>query len=43
MITINGYNRIRRYYLDPGNYETDNEAELLKENFGSEEENEDGF
>jgi hypothetical protein len=40
---IHGYDRIRRYYLQPGDYETDDEAELLEENFGNDEENEDGF
>ncbi len=39
----NGYDRIRRYYLEPGNYETDNEAELVEENFGNEGEHVDGF
>jgi len=40
---IHGYDRIHRYYLEPVDYETDDEAELLKENFGNDEENEDGF
>jgi hypothetical protein len=43
VININGYNRICRYYLEPGNYETDNEAELVEENFGNEGEHVDGF
>ena len=43
MINIHGYDRIRRYNLEPGDYETDDEAELLEENFGNDEENEDGF
>ncbi len=43
MININSYDRIRRYYLEPGNYETDDKAELLEENFGNEGENEYGF
>ncbi len=43
VININSYNRIRRYYLEPGNYETDNKAELLEENVGNKGENEDGF
>ena len=43
VINIHGYDRIRRYYLEPGDYETDNEAELLEENFENDEENEDGF
>jgi hypothetical protein len=43
VININGYNRIHRYYLEPGNYETDNDAELLEENFGNKGENEYGF
>ncbi len=34
---------ICRYYLEPGDYETDDEAELLEENFGNDGENEDGF
>ena len=36
MININGYNRIQKYYLQPGDYETDDEAELMEENFGNE-------
>jgi hypothetical protein len=36
VITINGYDRIRQYYLQPGDYETDDEAELMEENFGNE-------
>ncbi len=43
MININSYDRICRYYLEPGDYETDIEAELLEENFGNKGENEDGF
>ncbi len=43
VININGYDRICRYYLEPGNYETDDEAELVEENFGNEEEHVDGF
>ncbi len=43
VININGYDRIRKYYLEPGDYKTDNEAELLEENFGNEGENEDAF
>ena len=43
VIKIHGYDRIRRCYLEPGNYQTDNEAELLEENFGNDEENEDEF
>ena len=43
VINIHGYNRIRQYYLQPGDYETDDEAELIEENFGNEGENEDGF
>jgi len=42
-LLIQGYNRIHRYYLEPGNYKTDNDAELLEENFGNDEENEDEF
>ena len=30
---IHGYDRIRQYYLQPGDYDTDNEAELRQENF----------
>ena len=36
VININGYDRIRQYYLQPGDYETDDEAELMEENFGAE-------
>ena len=43
VINIHGYDRIRRYYLEPGDYDTDDEAELLEENFGNNEETEDGF
>ncbi len=43
VININGYDRIRRYYLEPGDYETDDKAELLEENFGNKGEHEDGF
>jgi hypothetical protein len=47
VINIHGYNRICKYYLQPGDYETDNEAELMDEVmdevFGNKEENEDGF
>ena len=38
---INGYDRIHRYYLEPGDYKTNDEAELLEENFGNKGENED--
>ena len=34
VINIHGYDHIRRYYLQPGDYETDDEAELFEENFG---------
>jgi hypothetical protein len=34
VINIHGYDHIRRYYLQPGDYETDNKAELFEENFG---------
>jgi len=34
VVNIHGYNRIRRYYLEPGDYETDDEAEIFEENFG---------
>ena len=44
VINIHGNDRIHRYYLvEPGDYETDDEAELLEENFGNDEEIEDGF
>ena len=43
VINIHGYDRIRRYYLESGDYDTDDEAELLEENFGINKENEDGF
>ncbi len=36
VMNINGYDRIRQYYLQPGAYETDDEAELMEENFGNE-------
>jgi len=36
VINIHGYDRIRQYYLQPGDYETDDEAELMEENFGDE-------
>jgi hypothetical protein len=32
IININGYDRICNYYLQPGDYETDDEAELMEEN-----------
>ncbi len=34
VINIHGYDRIQRYYLQPGDYETDDKAELMEENFG---------
>ncbi len=43
VININGYDRICRYYLEPGNYKTDDKAELLEENFGNKGEHVDGF
>ena len=43
VINIHSYDRIHRYYLVPGYYKTDDEAELLEENFGNDEENEDEF
>jgi hypothetical protein len=43
VINILVYNRIRQYYLQPGVYETDDEAEMIEENFGNEGEIEDGF
>ena len=43
VINIHGYKRIHQYYLQPGNYETDNEAELMYENFCKGEEDDDVF
>ncbi len=43
VINIHGYNRICKYYLLPGNYETDDEAELMEENFGNKGEDDDFF
>ena len=43
VINIHSYDRIHRYYLEPGDYETDDKAELLEEIFGNDGENEDGF
>ncbi len=40
VINIHGYNWIQRYYLQPGDYETDDEAELMEENFGGESDSE---
>jgi hypothetical protein len=34
VINIHRYNKIRRYYLQPGDYETEDEAKLMEENFG---------
>jgi hypothetical protein len=36
VMNIHGYNRICQYYLQPGDYETDDEAELMEENIGAE-------
>ena len=33
VINIHGYDRIRQYYLQSGDYDTDNEAELMQEHF----------
>jgi hypothetical protein len=33
VINIHGYDRICQYYLQPGDYDTDDEAELMQENF----------
>ena len=33
---IHGYDCIRKYYLEPGDYVTDDEAEIFEENFGEE-------
>ena len=41
VVNIHGYDRIRHYYLQPGEYETDDEAELMEENFGNEAEDND--
>jgi hypothetical protein len=35
VINIHGYDRIRKYYLKPGDYKTDNEAELMEENIAN--------
>ena len=43
VINVSGYDRICRYYLEPGDYKTDNEAELMEENFGNEGEDDDTF
>ena len=44
VINIHSNDRIHRYYLvEPGDYKTEDEAELLEENFGKDEEIEDGF
>jgi hypothetical protein len=43
VINIHGYDSIRRYYLEPGDYDTDDEAELLEEIFGNDRENEMDF
>ncbi len=41
VINIHGYDRIRQCYLQPGDYDTDDEAELMQENFkdGGEDDN----
>ena len=33
VINIHSYDRIRKYYLQPGDCDTDNEAEQMQENF----------
>ena len=33
VINVHGHNRIQRSYLEPGDYETDEEAEVMIENF----------
>ena len=43
VIKIHGYDRICRYYLEPSNNNTDDEAELLEENFGNDAEKENCF
>ncbi len=35
VINIHCYDRICKYYHQPGNYETDDEAELMEENFAN--------
>ena len=40
VVNIHGYNHIRRYCLEPGDYETDNEAEIFEENFGGDSDHE---
>jgi hypothetical protein len=43
VIIIHGYDRIRQFCLQPGNYETDDEAELMNENFCNRDEDDDVF
>ncbi len=43
IININSYDRIRKYYLQPADDETDDEAELMEENFGNKGEDHDFF
>ena len=43
VINIHGYDRIRQYYLQPGDYDTDDEAELMQENFDDGGEDDDMF
>ncbi len=44
VINIHGcYNRICQYYPQPGDYKTDDEAELMNENFCNGEEDDDVF
>jgi hypothetical protein len=40
VVNIHGYDRIRRYYLEPGDYETDDEAKIFEENFGGDSDHE---
>jgi hypothetical protein len=43
VINIYGYDRICKYYLQPGDNKTDDEAELMEENFGNKGEDDDFF
>ena len=43
VINSHGYDRICQYYLQPGDYKTDDEAELMNENFCNGEEDDDIF
>ena len=43
VVNIHGYNRIHQYYLQPGDYKTDDEAELMNEKICNGEEDDDVF